>query len=105
VFARRANPCVDRPILRKSLKYVTEQVESGRATWVDPDDPAQGVLCRETLYFGEREIPVETVTLDSGDLTDRRLGLKFVGPANPLPHFVSNLGPACPWDWSKEVPA
>jgi len=104
VFARRADPSKDRPILRKSLNYVTEQVESGRAIWVDPLDPAKGVKCRDMLYFGEREIPVETA--DLSELTDKRLGLKFLGPKNPLPRFISNLGPSCTWDWSSEpIPA
>lgn len=100
VFARRADPSKDSPILRKSLKYVSEQVESGLAVWVDPLDPAKGIQCREMLYFGEREIPVATANLH--DLSDRILGLKFLGPKNPLPHFQSNLGPACPWDWTQE---
>lgn len=103
VFARRSNPERDRPILHKSLKYVTEEVKSGRATWVDPLDPAKGILCLEMLYFGERKVPVETASL--ADLSDRILGLKFVGPKNPLPRFQSNLGPECPWDWSEEVTA
>lgn len=103
MFSRRSDPAKARPILRKSLNYVTEQVESGRATWVDPSDPAKGIVCRELLHFGNREIPVETVGPES--LTDQMMGLKFVGPRNPLPHFTSNLGPNCPWDWSQELPA
>lgn len=109
VFARRANPAFDRPILKKSLNYVTEQVESGRATWVDPLDPAKGILCREVLYFGERAIPVETVSVCDIPLSDKAMGLKFIPPKmaqNPtLPRVQSeNLLAACErWDWSTEL--
>lgn len=102
VYARRANPAYDRPILKKSLAYVTEQVESGRAAWVNPLDPAKGIKCREVLYFGEREVRVETVDLGEFPISDRTLNLKFIGPKNPLTRFISNLGPNCPWDWSLE---
>lgn len=81
VFARRANPSIDRPIIRKSKSYVTEQVEFGRADWVDPRKPELGIVCREMLYFGEREIPVETVTLAKLGFTAGEIpGLRFVGP-------------------------
>jgi hypothetical protein len=29
-------------------------------------------------------------------------GIKFVGPRNPVPHFVSTMGPDSGWDWSLE---
>jgi hypothetical protein len=35
---------------------VEEQVVLGRADWVDPADPRKGIICRETLYFGERPL-------------------------------------------------
>lgn len=103
VFARRSNPLVDAPILRKSLKYVTEQVQSGRATWVDPDDPAQGILCRETLYFGEREIPVETV--NPSNLPVELPGLRFIPPKSYTETHPSPLAIREQWDWSTEVRA
>jgi hypothetical protein len=62
VFARRANPSVDRPILRKSESYAKDQIERGRAVWVDPDDPRQGIICREILFFGERRTPLSPKT-------------------------------------------
>lgn len=58
VFARRANPSVDRPILRKSESYARDQVLAGRAHWIDPDEPRKGVVCREILFFGERRTPL-----------------------------------------------
>lgn len=100
VFARRSNPAVDRPILRKSLKYVTEQIESGRANWVDPSDPAKGIVCREMLYFGEREIPVETVSC--GTLPVELPGIKFVPPLSYRQTHPSPAGIRENWDWNLE---
>jgi hypothetical protein len=56
VFSRGSNPRVDRPIQRKSVSYAAEEVAAGRADWVNPDDHAQGILCRAILYSGERLI-------------------------------------------------
>ena len=56
VFARRTNPSVDKAILRKSKFYVEEAVANGRADWVDELDHTKGIVCREMLYFGEREL-------------------------------------------------
>jgi hypothetical protein len=105
VFARRANPRVDPPILRKSKSYVEDQVRSGLADLVDPTDLRKGIICRETLYFGEREFrPVEKEQADNmphGEIP----GVRFVGPRNPIPHFVSSVGPNSGWDWSLEPAA
>ena len=60
VFARRANPAIDRPILRKSRFYAEQQVREGRADWVDENDPRKGIVCRELLHFGPRKVEVET---------------------------------------------
>ena len=57
VFPRGANPRIDRPNQRKSLAYATEEVECGRADWVNPQDHSQGILCRAILYGGERLVP------------------------------------------------
>lgn len=54
VFARGSNPAIDRRIQRKSLQYATDEVEAGRADWVNPEDHSQGVICRAILYSGER---------------------------------------------------
>jgi hypothetical protein len=56
VFARGSNPAIDRRIQKKSLSYATGEVEAGRADWVDPADPAKGIICREFLYSGQRLI-------------------------------------------------
>jgi hypothetical protein len=109
VFARGANSAKDRPILRKSLKYVTEQVESRRADWIDPSDPAKGIICREKIYFGPRELPVETIEVNS---IPADAGLKVVRPKSwrnptlPRLHSAPMLEAAPYWDWSSEpVPA
>lgn len=52
VFARGANPRIDRPILRKSKDYVESQVAMARAQWVDESNHSKGIVCRELLYFG-----------------------------------------------------
>lgn len=81
VFARRSNPSVDRPFLKKSLFYVTEQVNAGRADWVDPARPEKGIICRELLYFGEPAQRVETVAISKlGFTTGEIPGLRWVGP-------------------------
>jgi hypothetical protein len=54
VFSRGSNPAIDRRIQRKSLQYATEEVATGRADWVNPNDPSEGILCRAILYSGER---------------------------------------------------
>jgi hypothetical protein len=53
VFARGSNPAIDPPNQRKSISYASEEVEFGRADWVDRADPAQGIVCRAILYSGE----------------------------------------------------
>lgn len=105
VFAKRANPSVERPILKKSLSYATEQVAAGRAAWVDPTAPRKGIVCMEMLYFGERKFAPEENTGAGG----YQPGLKFVPPnmeKNPLiarvaifPIFTA----ARNWDWSVET--
>jgi hypothetical protein len=35
------------------MSYASEEVEAGRADWVDKADPTQGILCRAVLYSGE----------------------------------------------------
>ncbi len=56
VFARGANPRIDRPNQRKSLNYGLEEVAAGRADWIDPSDPLQGIWCRAILY-GQKVTP------------------------------------------------
>ena len=57
VFARRSNPAVDRPILRKSRAYVEEQVNRGAAFWVDSCDPRKGIMARDMLHFDLKALP------------------------------------------------
>ena len=49
VFARRSNPAVDRPIIRKSLSYAETQIADRLADWVDVNDKRQGIVAREYL--------------------------------------------------------
>lgn len=61
VYARGANPRVDRPIQHKNLSYGKEAVEMyGSAVWVDPADPSKGIICRDFLYFGEKTVAPPT---------------------------------------------
>ena len=32
------------------MSYASEEVEAGRADWIDKTDPTQGILCRAFLY-------------------------------------------------------
>lgn len=59
VFARGSNPAIDRPNQRKSESYGREEVEAGRADWVNPDDHAQGILCRAFFYQGQTLTPAQ----------------------------------------------
>jgi hypothetical protein len=59
VFARGANPAIDRPNVRKSVSYAAEEVAAGRADWVDLHDHSKGVVCREFLYRGEMLKPAQ----------------------------------------------
>ena len=90
VFAPRSNPSVSRPILRKSKTYVAEQVESGRADWVDSEDQSKGILCRELLNFGPKlEIASPAPYMPVLELP----GLKFIPPPNQTP-FALKV-----WHW------
>ena len=84
VFARGANPSIDRFILKKSVAYVEQQVEEGRADWVDVADPRKGIICRELLYFGERRQfqpePVKRGVLPPIEAP----GTKFISPRTAL---------------------
>ncbi len=54
VFARGSNPAIDRPNQRKSESYGAAEVEAGRADWIDPNNHARGIWCRDFLYSGQR---------------------------------------------------
>lgn len=104
MFARGSNTSIDRPIARKSKSYIDQQVLEGRADYVDFTDYRKGIIAREMLYLGERELPPEVGGRDSGFVG----GLKYI-PApmakNPLiprveiqPTFLAIRN----WDWSME---
>lgn len=83
VFARRSNPAVDRPILRKSLSYGETQVADLLADWVDVNDKRKGIVAREYLpRTGVVELPAAptcTVSLAALEIP----GLSFK-PSTPL---------------------
>jgi hypothetical protein len=98
VFARRANPSIDSPILRKSESYIKQQLAAARVDWVDPTDPRKGVICREMLYFGERALPVETVSVSSLLLPPLELpGLHLEKPKNC--EGISMASVRANWSW------
>lgn len=104
VFARGANPSIDRPILRKSESYCRLQVDEGRAFWLDPADHAKGIVCRELLYFGPREIRMEPADLESVNFAELP-GVRFVYRREVNPAIaavrVHSLQAALPeWDFS-----
>ena len=49
VFARRSNPAIDPPIVRKSFAYCEQQVLDGLAEWINPELPKLGILAKELL--------------------------------------------------------
>jgi hypothetical protein len=80
VFARRSNPSVDLPIIRKSVAYCEKQVADLLAEWVNPSDHSQGIIAREFL---PRETmpdfsPAPLETLPASELP----GVKFEDPEN-----------------------
>lgn len=94
IFARRANPSIDAPILRKSKSYVEAQVADYLAQWVDPNDKTKGIICRELLNFGPpKALPQQT----SASLPPVELpGIHFeepksakLGRRNPIVRLVS----------------
>lgn len=76
VFARRSNPAIDRPILRKSLIYCAGQVASGLADWVDCLNPRKGIVAQEYLPSG-KALPADTQQL--GGVSGMAY-LKFIPP-------------------------
>jgi hypothetical protein len=104
VFARGANPSVDRPILRKSESYCCLQVAEGRADWLDAAAHAKGIICRELLYFGPRAIPIGPADLKRVDFAEIP-GVRFVYRREVNPAIaavrVHSLQAALPeWDFS-----
>lgn len=106
VFARRANPAVDRPIQRKSKFYADGEVAAGRADYIDPANPVKGIICRELLYFGERKLQAEPDDCPNAFRANGELrGVKFIPPPND-PRLAILAAIRAGWDWSVEqVPA
>jgi hypothetical protein len=110
VFARRTNPSIDPPIVRKNLNYAKEEVAALRADWVNPLDPSRGILCREMIR-SERRFQSEPEGMDPDGTTyigAEIPGLRWVPPVrerNPLitrllTQSVRDAAPS--WDWSQE---
>lgn len=96
VFARGSNPRFDRPILRKSESYATQQVDEFRADWIDPGDHAKGIVCRGSLYFGP---PKFEETQNSYALVEIP-GVFFVPPPTDTRPRLAAVRAA--WDWTRE---
>lgn len=110
VFARRANPSVDPPILRKSRSYAEEQIQNGLADWVDFNDPRKGIIAREYLPSGKALAAMPEQLEELSALSPPPdAGLKFIRPPmeqNPtLPRInVQSVRMSAPtWDWSQET--
>lgn len=95
VFARRSNPRIDSPILRKSKSYVTDQVNHGLADWVDLRDFSKGIVAREMLYFGERPQKVETADLSKCLPPVELPGVRFILPIEQARREAAKL------DWQQ----
>jgi hypothetical protein len=90
VFGRGADPRKHRPLVRKSMVYLEEQVSSGVADWVDARDHKQGIVAREVLYFGPRAELAQPI--DSSKLPALELpGLKFEPPKKTRPPYLPLL--------------
>ncbi len=104
VFARHANPRVDTPILRKSITYIQEQIDKGRAHWVDVGNPRKGIVCREMLNFGGR--PKDEPESESTHIFAELPGKKVIpakmqqNPTLPRLHIDPLRIAATRWDWA-----
>lgn len=86
MFARRSNASIDRPIMRKSMAYLEMQVGEGQADWVDSAEKRSGIIARDLLYFGPRDLPPSSdsyIGLPPVELP----GIRFVPPAG-LPSWL-----------------
>lgn len=85
VFARRANPAIDRPILHKSAAYCEDAVNTRFADWVDPQDHSKGIIAREMLPSGKIAVTVEIAATSSLLPPLEPSGCKFVPPTTAKP--------------------
>ena len=111
VYPRGSNPRVDRPILRKSIHYAEEQVVNFLASWIDPLDPAKGIVALDFLPSGKAiDAAPEQIDRLTSSLSPAEVGgCKFCPPNTPknptIPriHLESLQLAAINWDWSKEA--
>lgn len=68
MFSRGSNPAIDCPNQRKSMSYASEEVEHGRADWVDRNDRAKGIICRAFLYSGQQVHRLESADAGSSPM-------------------------------------
>lgn len=100
MFARRANPRVDREIVRKSMSYLESQVESGLADWVNSGNHREGIIARELLNLGPRTF----YPLPENPPSPARVelpGIYFKPPASDPRPSMQSVREA--WDWSAEL--
>lgn len=100
VFARRTNPAIDKPILRKNIGYGEEQVRSGLADWVSSGDHSKGIIAREMLRSGKCFLPVETVSVSTALPRVELPGLKFQPPKDETKPSFAAIREG--WDWQTE---
>ena len=76
-------PAIEQPIYRKSKAYVTEEVESGRAYWIDPAQKHLGIMLRGRLLYSR---DAYQTAVDSGQRSgfDTAWGIRQSGFAGPL---------------------
>ena len=97
VFSRGSNPSADRPILRKKLPYLADQVRAGLADPVDPGDLRKGIIARELLRFGTKPQPEPVYSFSPAELP----GLRFVPPPNTARPSMASIRAG--WDWSVDA--
>jgi hypothetical protein len=92
VFARRSNPLVDPPILRKTLAYGEIQVAERLADWVDAADKSRGIICREFLpRVGEVTLPPtpESPSLPSAEVPGSAFRMELTEAGRDLRRFTA----------------
>lgn len=100
VFARRSNPSIDPPIVRKTLDYLEKQVLDLLADWVDPTNKRKGIIAREYLPSG-KTLPPNPVDIEKlGTLPAIELpGLHLEFPKNC--EGVSMASVRANWQWQQ----
>lgn len=83
IFSHRANPIIDKPILRKKLAYIEELISDRRAFWIDPAQRQLGVMLRARLLLTR---DAYETAVESGPRSgfDTAWGIRQSGFAGPL---------------------